>query len=203
MENYTLILIVITNIFIVLILGIFTFFIYRLLKQQNAIRSDFGKPSELGSSHLHPEILERFKEAEKHKPRRAELFCPNHPDEPGETTCAICDRLYCRACIKPFKSLHFCKEHMPLVMRHDWEEVMTIKTSTTDPEHGVRLYDRKKELFQKEDLPTYVETHYKINVDQDYIETYLVLFSMKEKLDEVKNKFSGLAQKEKGRLRDL
>jgi hypothetical protein len=104
--------------------------------------------------------------------------------------CAICDKIFCKACIKPFKSLHFCKEHIPLIMRHDWDEVITIKTSTSDPEQGVRLYDIKKELFTKDELPTYIETHYKINVDHDYIETYLVLFAIRENLDLVKSKIS-------------
>jgi len=73
-------------------------------------------------------------------------------------------------------------------MRHDWDEVLTIKTSTQDPEQGVHLYDVKKQLFEKDDLPTYVETHYKINVDHDYIETYLVLYGMKEKIEDLKKR---------------
>jgi hypothetical protein len=102
--------------------------------------------------------------------------------------CAICDKIFCKACIKPFKSLHLCKEHLPLIMRYDWDEVVTIKTSTQDPEQGVRLYDVKKEIFEEDDIPTYVETHYKINVDQDYIETYLVLFAQLELIDRVREK---------------
>jgi hypothetical protein len=75
-------------------------------------------------------------------------------------------------------------------MNHQWEEVMTVKTSTQDPEHGVRVYGLKKEIFEKEDLPTYVETHYKINIDHDHIETYLVVFAMQEQLEKIKEKFS-------------
>lgn len=187
MDNLTVILLVVTNILIVLILGLFAFFIYRLLKQQNQSKNTQSSEE---AHQYHPAVLERFKEAEKLKKKRPALNCPNHADEPGETNCAICDRHFCRACIKPFKTLHYCKEHISLLMRHDWEEVMTVKTSTTDPEHGVRLYDRKKEVFERDELPTYVETHYKINVDQDYIETYLVLFGIKEQLSEVKQKFT-------------
>lgn len=190
MENITVILLVFTNVLIVLILGLFAFFIYRLLKQQNQPRHDQPTQVPTESHQYHPAVLERFKEAEKIKKRKPELNCPNHADEPGEVVCAICDRLYCRACIKPFKTLHFCKEHISLMMRHDWEEVLTVKTSTTDPEHGVRLYDRKKEVFERDELPTYIETHYKINVDQDYIETYLVLFGIKEQLTDLKQKFT-------------
>lgn len=193
MESLTVALLVFTNVLIVILLGMFGFFIYRLLKQQNQTKADSSlQPGNPTHPQYHPEILSRLKDAQMVKTRRPELYCPNHPDEPGEVMCAICDRLFCKGCIKPFKTLHFCKEHLPLVMRHDWEEVLTIKTSTIDPEHGVRLYDRKKEVFQQEDIPTYVETHYKINVDQDHIETYLVLFGIKEQIQNLKLKFENL-----------
>ena len=74
-------------------------------------------------------------------------------------------------------------------MKYDWDEVLTLKTSTQDPEQGVRLFDAKKEIFQNDDIPTYVETHYKINVDQDYIETYLVLYAQKDSIEIIREKF--------------
>lgn len=196
MENTALVLIIITLILLVLIVGLLTLLIFRMFEQTNTVVNPVTPPTgeaphpDISRAEMHPEILERMKNLEKIKPKRADLFCPNHSEEPGETMCAICDKLYCKACIKPFKSMHFCKEHLPLIMRHDWDEVLTIKTSTQDPEQGVRLYDIKKVLFEKEDLPTYIETHYKINVDQDYIETYLVLYAMKEKIEELKKRLS-------------
>ena len=193
MENTAILLIVITLFLLVIILGLLTALIYRMVKQNPDIIKADKRPTDIARSEFHPAILDRMKDLEHVKHRRSDLFCPNHSDEPGEVMCAICDKLYCKSCIKPFKTLHFCKEHLPLIMRHDWDEVFTLKTSTTDPEEGVRLYDVKKELFEKEDIPTYIETHYKINVDQDYIETYLVLFAIKEKTEELKDKFRKLS----------
>ncbi len=188
MENTALLLIVFTNLLLVIILGVFGFFIYRLIRDQKSPRSPAVTPEFETSPDYHPAILDRLKEAKKLKERRADLFCPNHPEEPGEVSCGICDKIFCHSCIKPFKSLHFCREHLPLVMNNLWEEVITVKTSTQDPEHGVRIYDIKKEIFEKEDLPSYVETHYKINVDLDHIETYLVVFAIKEQVEKVKAK---------------
>lgn len=82
--------------------------------------------------------------------------------------------------------MHLCLEHYPMVMKNDWNEVVTIKTSTHNPEEGVHLYDIKKKLFQDKSIPSYIETHYKIDVDHDNIETYLVLFSLQENLAEIK-----------------
>ncbi len=193
MEHTALILIVVTLFLLVIIVGLLTALVFKLFRQtlpreSSLPRSQEATSGDLSTGEFHPAIMERLKELDKIKPPRAELFCPNHTEEPGEVTCSICDGLFCRACIKPFKALHFCKEHLPLVMRHDWDEVLTIKTSTADPEHGVRLFDVKKELFKERDIPTYVETHYKINVDQDHIETYLVLFAIRESVDDLRER---------------
>ena len=196
MENTALILIVVTLFLLVIIVGLLSVLIFKIMKQPPVVISPPNPPTgeaphpDISKTELHPGILERMKEMEKVKPKRNDLFCPNHTDEPGEVVCAICDKLYCKACIKPFKTMHFCKEHLPLIMRHDWDEVLTIKTSTSDPERGVRLYDIKKKVFEDKNIPTYVETHYKINVDQDYIETYLVLFAIKENVESVRQTFN-------------
>lgn len=182
MDNLTLVLILFTNIILVAILGVFGFLLFKLLRDQK-------KPTTPEEGNYHPDIRERIREAKKLQTRRAELFCQNHPEEPGEVSCGICDKLFCPSCIKPFKSLHFCREHLPLVMNYQWEEVRTVKTSTEDPEHGVRIYDVKKEIFEKGNLPTFIETHYKINIDQDHIETYLVIFARQDQLEEAREKF--------------
>lgn len=193
MEQTAIILIIITLVILVIIVALLTVLIYKMFRQTNTLVNSPNQSTaeaphpDISRSELHPGILERMKSLEQIKPKRADLFCPNHTEEPGETVCGICDKLFCRACIKPFKALHFCKEHLPLIMKHDWEEALTLKTSTQDPEQGVKLYDLKKELFNKKDIPTYIETHYKINVDQDYIETYLVLYGVKENITELKS----------------
>lgn len=185
MDNITLALLVVTNLMLVLILGILAFLVYRLIKQQR------NPTSLIEGNKFHPDIVQRMKQIKNMPLGQTDLFCPNHRDEPGEVTCAICDRLFCKACIRPLKTLHFCREHLPLIMHHSWEEVLTVKTSTHDPEEGVRLYDAKKHLFETRNLPTYIETHYKINVDRDYIETYLVVFAMKENIQEVRESLQG------------
>ncbi len=201
MENTALILIAVALILLVLVIGLLAVLIFKIVKNQpppppNNNSSDQQTPHpDISKSEFHPEILERMKDMQKVKPKRADLFCPHHTDEPGETVCAICDKMYCKACIKPFKAMHFCKEHLPLIMKYDWEEVLTLKTSTQDPERGVKLYEIKKEIFEKDDLPTYIETHYKINVDQDYIETYLVVYAQKENKEKLKEKIELELQK--------
>lgn len=161
--------------------------VFKLLKDQKNAPS---KSETQTPNNYHPDIASRISEAKKLKKNitKQSVFCPNHPEEVGETTCAICGKFFCKACLRPFKTMHFCKEHLGLVMKNEWEEVVTIKSSTEDPEAGVKLIETKQKWWDQDQLPTYIETHYKINIDDDYIETYLVLFSTKEQLAEVKQK---------------
>jgi hypothetical protein len=191
MEQWAYLLIALSLFMLVIIIGLLSVLIYKLFKNQSTSPTPQNLNTDSGQQQLakefHPAIIERMNDMKKLKQKRADLYCPNHTEEPGETVCAICDKLFCNSCVKDFKSLHFCKEHLPLIMNFEWDEVFTFKTSTEDPEQGVRLYDLKKEIFEKEELATYVETHYKINVDQDFIETYLVVYSQKENIQRVKD----------------
>ena len=191
MEKWAYILIALSLFMLVIIIGLLSLLIYKLFKNQSVPQSSnnhLSNPEDQSKANMefHPAILERMNDMKKVKAKRMDLFCPNHTEEPGETICAICEQLFCKSCVKDFKSLHFCKEHLPLIMNFEWDEVFTLKTSTHDPEQGVRLYDIKKDLFEKEDLATYVETHYKINVDQDHIETYLVVYAQRENVQKVR-----------------
>lgn len=196
MENTAFILIGLTLLLLTIIVGLLSFLIYKFLFQ------NFRSPTHQAEDSLstinsnnkfHPEIFDRIKNLKKISSKNNQVFCPNHSDIPGEVSCAICDKIFCKICIKPFKTMHFCNEHLPLLMKNEWVDIITLKTSTTNPEKGVKLYEIKKEIFEKDQIPTYIETHYKINIDQDYIETYLVLYSIKENSLELKNKLNEYA----------
>ncbi len=173
------------------VIGLLFVLVFKLLKQPQANQS--VQAGSLEQKNYHPEIQARITEATKFKPvPKQDVFCPNHPEEVGETTCAICGKFFCKKCLRPFKTMHFCKEHLAIVMKNEWEEVITIKSNTEDPEAGVKLVETKQKWWDEFELPTYIETHYKINIDNDYIETYLVLFSTKNQLAEVKSKVESL-----------
>lgn len=194
MENTAFILIIITLILLLIIVGLLIFIVLKILKPfSHKISPDESTNFKISSEKIHPAISDRLKGLKIVKTKRSELFCQNHNDEPGEVSCAICDTLFCKACIKPFKSLHFCKEHMPLILNKEWNEVITIKSSNHEPEQGVKLYELKKDIFLNFGIPTYVETHYKIDVDNDSIETYLVLFSTLENLGAIKKQLTSVS----------
>lgn len=178
------------NVILLLVLGFFSFLVYRLLKDRQTVIPQENLPTPQvkasASSSYHPEVQKRMDEVTFTNPVRDDIFCPYHPTEAGEVQCGMCARYFCARCVRPMKSIYFCKEHMALYLRNQWKEVLTLKTSSSDPENGVRLYDQKQQIFIEHQIPTYIETHYKIEVDSDFIETYLVLFAMEDQVEEVK-----------------
>ena len=167
------------------VIGLLFVLVFKLMKQKNT-----EAPQAAPTPNYHPDITARFQEAKKIKQAilGQSIYCPNHPEEVGETTCAICGKFFCKKCIRPYKTLHFCKEHLSLVMTKEWEEVTTIKSHTNDPEAGVELIEKKQKWWDEDQLATYIETHYKIDVDNDYIETYLVLFGIREQIEDIKKR---------------
>ncbi len=125
-----------------------------------------------------PEIRQRMEEARLvRESRLIEANCHLHPNEPSEGACAICDQYFCQSCLKPHRNLSFCREHLNVFLSASWAEVHTVPSTPQDPDAGVALVEWKKKTWQREALPLYVETHYKIHVDGDRIESWMVLFS--------------------------
>lgn len=125
-----------------------------------------------------PEIRQRMEEARRMRASAlVEATCHLHPQEASEGACAVCDQYFCRSCLKPHRNLTFCREHLNVYLSTHWTEVHTVPSTPLDPEAGVVLVEWKKKVWQEQALPLYLETHYKIHVDGDRIESWMVLFA--------------------------
>lgn len=187
MESTLLISIVVLNIVLLIVLGLLGYLVYKLLSERKLnTQTTYPERPQKPFDHYHPEIKKRLQEVEFTNPVTENIFCPIHPEEAGEVQCGMCGKYFCNKCIRPMKSIYFCKEHMAIFLRNQWQEILTLKTSSTDPEAGVRLYDKKQLIFHEYEIPTYIETHYKIDIDSDFIETYLVLYAQENQVEQVK-----------------
>lgn len=178
MENILLTLVIILLvILIILLIGAVLFALKLLPKLQEK------SPSE----NFHPDIKKRMSEAQKIKEKLIlEANCHLHPQEPSEAACAICDDYFCKACIKTYENKNFCKEHSSYFLNFKWKDVYTLKSTPSDPEAGVRLVEWKKSIWKTDAIPLYIQTHYKIDVDGDEIESWVVLFSKEEEAEIIK-----------------
>jgi hypothetical protein len=184
MENILLTLVVVLLVLLLFMMGGLALLGWKLLNK------DGNSPSkEIEDDKIHPEIKRRMLEARSLKAKQhIEASCHLHPKEPSEGSCAICAEYFCKSCLKPQQSLLFCREHLNLYLNSQWSEVCNVKSSPTDPEAGVELIDWKKKLWDSEGTPTFIQTHYKINVDGDQIESWVVLFAREKETDEVRKR---------------
>jgi hypothetical protein len=115
--------------------------------------------------------------------------CANHPDRDGEGICGICELTFCPKCLKEYEKLHFCPEHYKLFRENIWVSIANVKTTPQEAEKGIFLHDFKRDIW-KEGTPSYVVTHYKIDVDNDFIESHVELHVREQDSAELSKKIS-------------
>jgi len=169
MENILLTLVIILLVILIIVIIAAVFFALKLFPKLKETKPE---------DNYHPDIKKRMLEVNKLKQKLIlEANCHLHPQEPSEAACAICDDYFCKSCIKTYENKHFCKEHSMLFLNFQWKDVFTLKSTPDDPEAGVRVVEWKKKIWKNEAIPLYIQTHYKIDVDGDQIESWVVLFA--------------------------
>ncbi len=123
------------------------------------------------------------------------FFCQNHLETPATTVCRICEKVFCEACTKEHNNMLFCIDHFNLFIKNEWEEVDSVVTSPHDSTHTMYLYNFKNQLWEEEKIPSYIQTHYKINVDNDQIESHIKLYAQKKISTLLKTKINFFKEK--------
>lgn len=167
-KNLLLIIIILLTFLIILLVGAVIWAIFFLMKRNQVVQDPY-----------HPEIRKRLTENSTQKSSSPPAaYCSQHPELPAEGSCGICHDLFCQSCLKPYKTHNFCKEHLSEVMNFEWVDVKTVKSSPDNPEIGVHLIDFKEDLWKTHQIPSYVETHYKLKLEaeKDEVESFVVLF---------------------------
>jgi hypothetical protein len=101
--------------------------------------------------------------------------CENHPDIPSIGSCLICEDVFCEQCLIEHEGLYFCKEHFRTFAGNKWKQITDVKTTPNTPEDGLYIYHFKRHLWIDRKKPSFVLTHYKINIEEDFIESFIQL----------------------------
>lgn len=114
-------------------------------------------------------------------------YCENHPDIPSVGSCLICEDVFCEQCLIEHDSLYFCKEHFKTFANNKWKQITDVRTTPNTPEDGLYIYHFKRHIWQNNKIPSFVLTHYKINIEEDYIESFIQLNVVEDKAEELQN----------------
>jgi hypothetical protein len=112
-------------------------------------------------------------------------YCENHPDVPSVGSCLICEDVFCEQCLIEHDSLYFCKEHFKTFANNKWKQITDVRTTPNTPEDGLYIYHFKRHIWHDQKIPSFVLTHYKINIEEDYIESFIQLNVVEDKAEEL------------------
>lgn len=132
-------------------------------------------------------IIEDSKKIRKlHEEKVVEkYFCENHPDVPSVGSCLICEDVFCDQCLIEHDGLYFCKEHFKTFANNKWKQITDVKTTPDNPEDGMYIYHFKRHLWNDKKMPSFVLTHYKINIEEDFIESFIQLNVLEDKAEDL------------------
>lgn len=189
--DFITILLIILVLLIGVLVGVVAFMAMKLMKSQEK-----AETSVAGQRIAEPKTEEEKTSSISSEDKMGEHlhYCKNHPDDHAAGVCAICQVGFCEECLIEHEGHNFCADHFRIFVSHEWDEIDTIKTNPDTPETALPLYDFKKELWEKEETPSILSTHYKINIEGDFIESYVKLVVRKEEVDELRKRYSLIKQ---------
>ncbi len=133
-----------------------------------------------------PEILEALRSKGVDKSQINSVYCNDHPDVYSNGKCSISLEPLCEQCLSKQGEILVGRKYLDLFLESEWEELFMIKQ---DKDVKDRFLKTKKELWENDQLPVIIQGHYKINVQDDNIEEYIVVLARPEDKDVVKRSF--------------
>lgn len=115
------------------------------------------------------------------------FYCENHPDIASVGACLICEDVFCEQCLIEHDSLYFCKEHFKTFANNKWKQITDVRTTPNTPEDGLYIYHFKRHIWKDQKIPSFVLTHYKINIEEDFIESFIQLNVVEDKAEELQS----------------
>lgn len=122
-----------------------------------------------------------------------EANCKTHLEKRATGGCQICEGTFCEECLEIYRNILLCPKHHQLAIKASWISVKTIRLSSENPQEGIKLQELKESVWKKENLPAYIITHYRINIESDVIESHMDLYVRRQDEDQFKEKLKDQA----------
>jgi hypothetical protein len=188
MEN---ILIALVSILSLLILGLFTIiaiFVYKYIK----LKEKSTEPVVSFQDKVSPEVLEALNVAKTARPNIVGEFCIDHPDLYAKGTCAISNEAYCELCLTKEEEIKVARKFLDLLLDTEWEELYMVNNTVIGADKLNELFKLKKQMWHDDQIPMVAHKQFKLNVEDDKIETYTLLKSRVVDKDQLLEKFKFL-----------
>ena len=135
---------------------------------------------------ISPEVLEALRSTGEDKLKVNSVYCNDHPDAYSNGKCSISLEPLCEQCLSKQGEILIGRKYLELYLENEWEELFMIKQDKDVKDRFIKV---KKELWDNDQLPVIIQGHYKINVQDDNIEEYIVVLTRPEDKEVVKRSF--------------
>jgi hypothetical protein len=122
-----------------------------------------------------------------------EANCKTHLERRATGGCQICENTFCSECLENYRNILLCPKHHQLAIKENWISVKTVRLSSENPQEGIKLQKLKESVWKRENLPAYIITHYRINIESDVIESHMDLYVRRQDEDQFKEKLKDQA----------
>jgi hypothetical protein len=140
-------------------------------------------------------ILQRRPPRQKNTPSNERNFCINHNDKRTTSLCHICNAPFCEDCIKNHTTLSFCLEHFRLLEKYQWIPILSFQINAEESQDGLILQNFKEMIWKKEKIPSYIVVEYRINFEEDLIESHISYFTRKQDQDLLIEKYQDFRER--------
>jgi hypothetical protein len=121
--------------------------------------------------------------------------CHIHKEVSAQAFCSICKLSLCENCVLEDENLYFCSGHFQLYLNEEWVELETIITTPNNSEDGMYIYEFHETIWNERQIPTFITTHYKIDVESDHIQSEVKLMVRIVEKDHLKIELSNTIKK--------
>lgn len=131
----------------------------------------------------------KLQSQQKPKPTLKKSFCINHKESRSTSLCHICNSPLCPECIQSHSTLSFCSDHFKLLGKYQWVPILSFEVTSDQNEDGNILQNFKEMIWNSEQIPSYIVIEYRINFEQDLIESHMSYFTREEDQETLSRKF--------------
>lgn len=177
LQNNLVTIIVFLLLIIFVLMGVMIFILFKLLVRPKEEVVVLEQKATLKSTIEKAHFIE--------EPIVEKYYCIHHKEAPSVGSCLICEEVFCVDCLVEHESMHFCKEHFRTFANFKWKQITDERTTPDTPEDGLYIYNFKRQLWLNKNIPSFVMTHYKINIENDFIESFIQLNVREEDVEKL------------------
>lgn len=112
--------------------------------------------------------------------------CVNHPEVSAQALCAISQEPICESCVREDDGIIFSLDHFRTYLENKWTEIESVRATADETQASAHLFAFKYHTWKKDQTPSFVTTHYRIDVESDEIESLIKLYVREDERDNLK-----------------